>query len=191
VESCCYYFDLMNLFAGARPVSVFATGSAAVNFLDFEYAGEKSDILDNAFVVVTYANGVRASFNLCMFAPMFYEELVLCGDEGRLKATENEDFLPTAPLRADTHLEILCGDRKPSRIGAPCYPSNIQGSGHHGATYFEHVSFLDNIAGQATPAATASEGFWSIVVGAAAEKSVKTGQPVLIDELLSENVIDL
>ena len=96
VEKCCHYFDLMNLFAGARPVSVFATGSAAVNFFNFEYAGEKSDILDNAFVVVTYANGVRASFNLCMFAPMFYEELVLCGDEGRLKATENEDFLPIA-----------------------------------------------------------------------------------------------
>lgn len=189
VEKCCHYFDLMNLFAGARPVSVFATGSAAVNFLDFEYAGEKSDILDNAFVIVTYANGVRASFNLCMFAPMFYEELVLCGDDGRLKATENEDFLPVA--KTDTHLEIKCGDRKPSCIGAPCYPSFIQGSGHHGATYFEHVSFVDNIAGKATSAATALEGFWSIVVGVAAETSVKTGQPVLIDDLLRENGITL
>jgi predicted dehydrogenase len=196
VEKCCHYFDLMNLFAGARPVSVFATGSAAVNFLDFEYAGEKSDILDNAFVVVTYANGVRASFNLCMFAPMFYEELVLCGDEGRLKATENEDFLPVA--KTDTHLEILCGDRKPTRIGAPCYPTFIQQSGHHGATYFEHVSFVDYMesrlfgsAGKATSAATALEGFWSIVVGVAAETSVKAGKPVLIDELLRENGIEI
>ena len=92
VEKCCHYFDLMNLFAGARPVSVFATGSMAVNFLEFEYAGEKSDILDNAFVIVTYENGVRANFNLCMFSPMFYEELVLCGDEGRLKAFEKRGF---------------------------------------------------------------------------------------------------
>ena len=190
VEKCCHYFDLMNLFAGARPVSVFATGSAAVNFLDFEYEGEKSDILDNAFVIVTYANGVRASFNLCMFSPMFYEELVLCGDDGRLKASENEDFLPAA--RTDTHLEIHCGDRKPSRIGAPCYPTFIQQSGHHGATYFEHVSFVDNIEGAAAAsAATAAEGFWSIVVGVAAETSVKTGQPVLIDQLLHERNIDL
>jgi len=189
VEKCCHYFDLMNLFSGSRPVSVFAAGSAAVNFLNFEYEGQKSDILDNAFVIVTYANGVRASFNLCMFAPMFYEEMVLCGDDGRLKVSENEDFLPLA--QTDTYLEIKCGDRKPSRVGAPCYPAFIQQSGHHGATYFEHVSFVDNIEGKPTAAAIATEGFWSIVVGVAAETSVKTGQPVLIDDLLRENGIQI
>jgi predicted dehydrogenase len=189
VEKCCHYFDLMNLFAQARPVSVYATGSAAVNFLDFEYGGEKSDIIDNAFVIVNYANGVSASFNLCMFSPMFYEEMVLCGDDGRLKVSENEDFLPGG--QPDTHMEVKCGDRKPTRTGSPCYPAFIQSSGHHGATYFEHVSFIDNIEGKATTAATAAEGFWSIVVGAAAEQSVKTKQPVLIDALLRDNGLDM
>ncbi|MCJ7434325.1 MAG: Gfo/Idh/MocA family oxidoreductase, partial [Anaerolineales bacterium] len=86
VEKCCHYFDLLNLFSQSRPVSVFATGSQAVNFIGFEYNGEKSDILDNAIVSVVYANGIRASFNLCMFAPMFYEEISICGDAGYLKA---------------------------------------------------------------------------------------------------------
>ncbi|MGC8779543.1 MAG: Gfo/Idh/MocA family protein [Anaerolineae bacterium] len=182
VEKCCHYFDLMNLFAGARPVSVFATGSQAVNFVDFEYAGEKSDILDNAFVIVTYANGVRANFNLCMFSPMFYEELVLCGDEGRLKAYENEDYLPAS--RPSTHLEILCGDHRPSQIGQPCYPQFIQQSGHYGATYYEQVDFINRIEGRPARAASALEGFWSVVVGAAAEASVKSGAAVQIDDLL-------
>ena len=189
VEKCCHYFDLMNLFAGARPVSVYAAGSKAVNFLDFEYAGEKSDILDNAFVIVTYANGVRANFNLCMFSPMFYEELVLCGDEGRLKAFENEDFLPEAGPA--THLEILCGDHRPTRISQPCYPQFIQQSGHYGATYFEHVNFINNIEGKATRTASALEGFWLVVVGAAAEASVKAGGPVLVDDLLHESGIEI
>jgi predicted dehydrogenase len=188
VEKCCHYFDLMNLFAGARPVSVFATGSQAVNFIGFEYAGEKSDILDNALVIVTYDNGVRANFNLCMFSPMFYEELVLCGDEGRLKAFENEDFLPGN--RAETHLEILCGDHRPTQISQPCYPKFIQGSGHYGATYFEHVNFVDNIEGKPTRTASALEGFWSVVVGVAAEASVKAGKPVLVDDLLRQNGIE-
>ena len=187
VEKCCHYFDLMNLFAGARPVSVFATGSMAVNFLEFEYAGQKSDILDNAFVIVTYENGVRASFNLCMFSPMFYEELVLCGDEGRLKAWENEDFLPAH--KTDTHLEVLCGDHRPTRIGAPCYPTFIQQSGHNGATYFEHVNFVNNIEGKPTRTASALEGFWSVVVGAAAEASVQAGGPVLVNDLLAAHGI--
>jgi hypothetical protein len=115
--------------------------------------------------------------------------MVLCGDDGRQKVSENEDFLPDG--QPDTSMEIKCGDRKPSRISTPCYPGFIQSSGHHGATYFEHVSFIDNIEGKRTSSATAAEGFWSIVVGAAAEKSVKTGEPVLIDDLLRENQVDL
>ena len=185
VEKCCHYFDLLNLFARSRPVSVFATGSMAVNFVNFEYDGLKSDILDNAFVTVIYENGVRASFNLCMFAPMFYEEIILCGDEGRLKAYENDDFLSMP--RPKSHLEVLRGENKPSRITSPGYPAHIEQAGHNGATYYEHISFVDNIEGKPTNAATVEEGFWAVVVGAAAEESVKTGLPVRIDELLMRN----
>ena len=119
VEKCCHYFDLMNLFARSRPRSVYASGSQAVNFLDFEYGGEKSDILDNAFVIVEYENGVRASFNLCMFSPMFYEEMVLCGDLGRLKVWENEDFLPEPRMKAG--LELTTDGR--SRRAPACRPT--------------------------------------------------------------------
>lgn len=182
VEKCCHYFDLLNLFARSKPVSVSATGSMAVNFLNFEYEGEKSDIIDNAFVTVLYENGTRAGFNLCMFSPMSYEEIILCGDEGRLKAYENQDFLPGSILK--THLEIICGENKPSRISTPSYPAFIEESGHSGATFIEHVNFIDNIEGEETHSATAEEGFWSIVVGVAAEESVKTGKVVTIDKLL-------
>lgn len=188
VEKCCHYFDLLNLLAQSKPVSVFASGSMAVNFLEFEYNDEKSDIIDNAFVIVTYQNGVRASFNLCMFSPMFYEELIVCGDGGRLKAFENRDFLPTP--RPSTHLEIMRGENQPSRISTPCYPSFIEESGHNGSSYFEHTNFINNIEGKETNAATVEEGFWSVVVGVAAEESVKTGQTVDIGDLLQKNGID-
>ena len=185
VEKCCHYFDLFNLFAGSRPAQVYATGSQAVNFTEFEYDQERSDILDNAFVNVIYENDIRAHLNLCMFSPMFYEEIVLCGDGGRLKAFENEDFLPVQ--RPSTHLEILRGEHKPSTITTPCYPTYIQSSGHHGATYFEHMDFVNQIEGLENNAPTADEGFWSIVIGAAAEESVRTGQVVLIPDLLKQH----
>lgn len=189
VEKCCHYFDLLNLFAQSKPVSLFATGSRAVNFLEFQYNEEKCDIIDNAMVTVIYKNGIRASFNLCMFAPMLYEEIILCGDEGRLKAFENRDFLPEP--RTKTHLEIMCGDRRPSRITTPCYPTFIEGSGHNGSTYYEHINFIDNIEGKQTNTATVEEGFWSVVVGVAAEESIKTGQLVQIDDLLKRSGISL
>ena len=188
VEKCCHYFDLMNLFAQARPVRVFATGSMAVNFIEFEYEGRKSDILDNAFVTVDYENGVRASFNLCMFAPMFYEELILCGDEGRLKTYENENFLRDGGPH--TGMEILRSENHPARVSMPAYGTMIQEAGHNGGTYFEHINFINNMEGKPTNTATVEEGFWSVVVGAAAEKSVKIGAPVLIVDLLKSAGVD-
>ena len=88
-----------------------------------------------------------------------------------------------------TGLEIFCGERHPSRITTPCYPHYIEETGHNGATYFEHINFIENIEGRPTATATAAEGFWSIVVGAAAEESVKTGQAVQIAELLQQHGI--
>jgi hypothetical protein len=123
-----------------------------------------------------------------MFVPVYYEELVLCGDEGHLKATETLDLLEGQ--KSKSHMEIMRGENKPARITTPCYPSHISETGHSGATYFEHISFVDNIEGKETSTATAEEGFWSIVVGAAAEESIKTGAAVNIDELLKRNGIN-
>jgi myo-inositol 2-dehydrogenase/D-chiro-inositol 1-dehydrogenase len=187
VEKCCHYFDLLNLFAQARPKKVFGTGSMAVAFTEFEYDGQKSDILDNAFVSVEYANGVQASFNLCMFAPVYYEEIILVGDQGRLKAYDEMPLYPSE--RPKNYLEVSLGVDKPSRFSTPCYPTMISESGHSGATFYEHVNLIDNIDGKETNTATVEEGFWSVVVGAAAEESVKTGQPVLVDDFLKQNGI--
>ena len=188
VEKCCHYFDLINLFAQSRPRRVFASGSMAVNFTEFEHARGKADIIDNANVVIEYDNGIRGSFNLVMFAPMFYEEVVLCGDIGRLRASENMDFLPGESLKS--RLEIFGGETFPSRLTTPSYPVAIEESGHNGATFFEHLYFVDNIDVGECTGPTAMDAFWSVVVGVAAERSVATGQPVDISELLREHGLD-
>ena len=95
------------------------------------------------------------------------------------------DFLPIP--RPVTHLEILCGENQPARVSTPCYPAYIQQSGHNGSTYFEHKIFVDKIEGKQSNAASAEEGFWSIVIGVAAEQSIKTGQVISIQKLLDEN----
>lgn len=188
VEKCCHYFDLINLFAQSRPKRVFASGSMAVNFREFEHEKGKADILDNAMVVIEYENGVRGNFELAMFVPMFYEEIVVCGDIGRLRAWENLDFLPGATLKSQ--LEIFGGETFPSRMTTPSYPVAIEESGHNGATFFEHVHFVDSIDNGASAGPTAMDAFWSVVVGVAAETSVATGEPVDIEDLLKQSGLD-
>jgi len=190
VEKCCHYFDLFNLFAQSTPEQVYATGGTAVNFVDFEYNNKNADIVDNATVIVQYKNGVSASFSLCMFAPMFYEELVLCGDKGRLKTYENENYLPNTS--SNTYLEVLRGEQGPSKTSIPSYPTKIQNEGGHlGGTYYEHKVFVDSIEKKDDKAVTAMEGFWSIVIGVAAEESIKKGKHINVGELLENNEIIL
>ncbi len=187
VEKCCHYFDLFNLFAAARPQAVSAIGGRAVNFRDFEYSGRPSDIIDNAFVNVEYANGIKANLNLCMFSPLFHEEIILCGDEGRIRAFEREDYLPGKKLKSG--FEMYCANARPSRTSVPEYPAIIQESGHSGSTFFEHVSFIENIEGHSPASATLQEGFWSIVVAVAAKEALRSGTTVVIDQLLRANNI--
>jgi len=184
VEKCCHYFDLINLFAQSRPTRIFASGSAAVNFRDFDYEHGKADIIDNASVIIDYENGIRGSFELAMFVPVFHEEIVICGDSGRLRAAETTDFLPGETLKSE--MQIYCGERRPSRRTIPAYPVAIESSGHHGATFFEHVHFVDAIDAGRSQGPSPEDAFWSVVVGVAAERSVATGEVVRIDALLEE-----
>ncbi|MDA0630662.1 MAG: Gfo/Idh/MocA family oxidoreductase, partial [Proteobacteria bacterium] len=94
VEKCCHYFDLLNRIAGSLPARVYASGGRAVNFLDFEREGKRSDIDDHAMVIVEYENGIRGQFTLNMFARELYEELIVGGAHGMIRTTEHASFQP-------------------------------------------------------------------------------------------------
>ena len=185
MEKCCHYFDLINLLAQGRPSRVFATGGQAVNFLDFERNGVPSDIDDHAFVSIDYDHGIRASFTLNMFCPDFAEELVVVGDQGRLKATEEQDIHRSASGSASLTLQL--GENGLSKTSDLTYPRVIEQSGHHGSTYFEHMALLDRLEGKAVDCATPMQGMWAMVVAGAAQQSVRSGQAVSVDSFIAEN----
>ena len=104
-----------------------------MNFLDFEYQGRKSDIDDHAFVIVNYRNGIRANFSLNMFSSELREELIVCGDKGRVIASEQASFKRPGS-KASPQLETAAVQE--TRLLS--YPESIERSGHHGATWFAH-----------------------------------------------------
>ena len=188
VEKCCHYFDLLNMFAGAQPARVYATGGQAVNFLDFSRDGRRADVDDHAMVIVDYANGVKASFTLNMFSPHFYEELVVCGDAGRLVANERFDFHNDDVARSTIRVERCEGAA--SRVADVGYAKAIEQSGHHGATFFEHVAFVDRLDGRETDSADPLQGLWSIIVATAAQESMRAGRPVDVPEWVRRHDLD-
>jgi predicted dehydrogenase len=177
VEKCCHYFDLMRFITRSEAVRVYASGGQDVNHLDERYEGETPDILDNAFVIVDFESGARGLLDLCMFAEASrnQEEITATGDQGKV-----ESFIPSS--------NFVRGIRRGGDGGRPLVESEkipvdpvaLAAGVHHGATYFEHQAFIGAIRGDTPVAVTAEDGLRAVEIGAAAEQSVASGQPVQI-----------
>jgi predicted dehydrogenase len=179
VEKCCHFFDLMNHIVGAAPVRVMASGGQDVNHLDETYDGEVPDILDNAYVIVDYADGTRALLDLCMFAEGSenMEELAVTGDAGKVEA-----FLPSCELRIGRR-GTFRGEVRTQIV----HDERVAHEGfHHGSSYLEHVDFLAAVRAGGAPAVDVEQGLLAVAVGVAAHRSIDEGRVVAMDEVLHD-----
>ena len=182
VEKCCHFFDLMRLIAQSEPLKVYASGNQDVNHLDEEYDGKVPDMLDNAFVIVDFENGVRALLDLCMFAENseYQEELCAVGSIGKIETEvpSNESGIANSDLRIglrennSTTKETIAVDAKILEAGH-----------HHGSTYYEHQSFIKAIRNNTQPEVSLNDGLIAVAIGEAAEISIKEGRVVQMSEL--------
>lgn len=193
VEKCCHYFNLMDLILREKPLRVFASGGQRVNHLDERYGGPDGprtpDILDSAYVIVEYPSGARAHLDLCMFAEnsIDNEHIVIVGDEGKL-----ESLLPSGVLRHGRREDW--GKREvwgqPSGTGRgvavrQVRDTNIKYLGQHfGASYVEHQRFAQAIREGRPAEITLEEGLRSVATGLAAHRSIDTGGPVALADVL-------
>ena len=187
VEKCCHFFDLMRLVVGAEAVRVFASGAADVNHRDERYDGQVPDMIDNAYVVVEFSNGKRASLDLCMFADgsFWQEEFSVVGDKGKI-----ECFVPGAskhwPGRGERQAELVFSPRDPKgpvRRPVPVDEHLLSLGAHHGSTYYEHVGFLRAVSEGLPVQVSVEDGLKAVVIGLAAEKSIREKRIIEIDGL--------
>jgi myo-inositol 2-dehydrogenase/D-chiro-inositol 1-dehydrogenase len=191
VEKCCHYFNLMDEILQERPQRVFASGGQRVNFLDEVYEGNRSDMLDSAYVIVEYPSGARAMLDLCMFAEnsIDKEHLTIIGAEGKI-----ESFLPSLEFRygkrADLGAHDTWGTNASERNGVivkRVYDPTIKYPGfHYGASFIEHKKFFKAMQTGEQSEVTLEDGLRSVATGVAAHQSIELGRPVLMTEVLPE-----
>ena len=178
VEKCCHFFDLMCLIAKSKPVSVMASGSQDVNHLDESYGGKIPDILDNAYVIVNFENGVRGLLDLCMFAEASKneQEISVVGDKGKIEAMISESV-------------VRIGKRKDGYGSFQEFPiemdQHVVKGFHHGASYIEHTHLQSAVRNGREAQVGLSDGLWSVAIGQAAHHSIEEGRLVQISEVLS------
>ncbi len=170
VEKCCHFFDLMRHILEDEPVRVFASGAQDVNHLNERYHGKIPDIIDNAFVMLDFAGGARAVLDLCMFAEGSeeQEEISAVGPIGKMEVKLPGGFVTWSPRN----------ESRPVAVHVPTPPDALAAGTHHGATYFQQRDFHHALVNGTEPLISARDGYRSVVIGAAAQKSIETGQPV-------------
>lgn len=177
VEKCCHFFDVMTLLADAMPVSVYASGAQDVNHLDEIYDGRKSDILDNAFVIVDFENGVRGMLDLSMFAEGSRNEQEICvvGAKAKIEAMISDSI-------------VRIGKRVDGREGvveiSVNQPEGVVHGFHAGASFIEHREMQRAIRENGQSTVTLQDGLLSVAIGQAAHLSIAQNRSVLIAELL-------
>jgi myo-inositol 2-dehydrogenase/D-chiro-inositol 1-dehydrogenase len=188
VEKCCHFFDLMRLLARAEPVSIHAIGGQALNHLDESYAEGVPDVLDHAYVTVTFADGVKAMLELCMFAEgsRFQERVSAIGERATLEARVPGPGRFEADGR-DKEAEYAIADRA-TRIEtttlAPVDPALLAAGDHHGSTFHQHRLFNAMVREGGAPAVTLRDGILAVAMGLAAQESIATGRPVAMADVL-------
>lgn len=181
VEKCCHFFDLMRLVLQSEPTRIYASGGQDVNHLDERYDGRAPDILDNALVIVDFADGSRASLDLCMFAEATRneQEISLVGDAGKAEALVTQGIVRLG-LRKNGWFQ--CDEESVQATDVP--PSVLKHGSHHGSSWREHVAMQSAIRGGKAAEVSLHDGLMSVAMGEAAQRSIANGRVVLMSELL-------
>lgn len=183
VEKCCHFWDLMRVALQSDPVRVFASAGVDVNHRDERYSGQVPDIVDNAFVIVDFANGTRGMLDLCMFAEgSYWQEIIsVTGDAGRLDAkVPGPARLSTNGKERNSEIEFSYrAEKLVVREEVEVDHQILAAGDHHGSTFYQHERFREMVrTGKGQPEVTVLDGLWSVIVGEAAEESARTGQVV-------------
>ena len=184
VEKCCHFFDLMRLILKSDPVRVMASAGQDVNHLDETYAGRKSDIWDNGYVIVDFASGARAMLELSMFAEgaEYQEHVHAVGPQGKIECMvpgPGRFWPPNLGEPPVPHLVVSPRNPKgPRRVEVPVDPTLLAAGDHNGSTFYQHQRFLRVIRDNGPVEVNLRDGAWAVAMGMAAQESARLGQAV-------------
>lgn len=183
VEKCCHFWDLMRLLLKADPVRVYASAGVDVNHRDERYVGGVPDVVDNAYVIVDFANGTRGMLDLCMFAEgsHWQEIIAVTGPNARVEALipGPARFTADGKPREAQLITSIRALKEEIRETVHTPPELLIAGDHHGSTFYQHERFLDLVrSGKGRPEVSLEDGYWSVLVGEAAEESARAGQAI-------------
>lgn len=180
VEKCCHFFDLMRLIMKCEPVRVSASATQFVNHVEERYDGKMPDIWDGGYVTFEFENGGRSMLELSMFADGsdWNEEIHAIGPSGKIacRMPGPQRFWPDA-LGPSPHPELSIYPRSPKRPETTQIELDevlVEAGDHHGATYYQHLKFLEIVRGGGEPEVSLQDGKMAVKMGLMAQEAAQS-----------------
>lgn len=176
-ESCEFYVDL-----ASKPglnEHYFQAEKHDGYFRDGCVFSEEIDIEDTMNVLVRYTNGAQMSYSLTAYAPYEGWNIVITGKNGRMELQEFE----SGPMANATSWVVRIFDSK-GELTTHELPIVKGGHGGGDAQLLHRLFSGESIPDPLDHMAGSRAGAMSILTGIAANKSIATGQAVVVEDLL-------
>lgn len=166
MEDGIHEIDVLHGMINAPVARVFASGGNNVY--------KDRETIDHAGIVIDYQNGVKFTFNFCLFgqnAGGVARQMVLAGTKGVIETGSRDAILIGKP--GGRGLETVeAGDAAPSSVTAP-----MGGPGTEVPTYREYRAFAHSVRTGEKPLVSGQVGKEAIKISLLAEKSLREGRP--------------
>jgi predicted dehydrogenase len=165
VDKNCHHFDMMNWWVNSRPKRVCAFGGNAVN----RVIDGPHQVHDHATVSFEYANRVRGTLQLCLFAREFPQEdleMGIVGDAGSLQTRISSIEI--------LHWQRGTKDPRVHKVEAKFG----EGWGNHLGFDEIHEAFVQAVVAGKRPLTTVGDCLDGTLLAIAAEESIRRGAVV-------------
>jgi len=191
-KDCCeFYWDLTK---NPLNVKLYLEAEKEDGYLrDGCVFSEEIDIYDTINATIRYKNGIQLSYSLITYAPYEGWRMSFNGTKGRLDAleiesrplgTEGHDFINVFSSRDEDHKIYIYPIFKPAEV-----VNVLKATGSHAGAdpMLQKFLFLGMEFDPLNLKADSWAGAMSILIGVAINKSIISGMPVKIDDLLGEH----
>lgn len=132
-----------------------------------------NDVVDNQYVMMTFKNGVKASFAMTAFTKEMGRIMSFHGTMGAIKFDEAQDVIK---------VQVYGKEEETIRISALIDPGSVSSYGHGGGDYMLLEDLYKMVTQKAECSTTLEKSVESHLMALAAEKSRKSGRVVKVHE---------
>ena len=172
MEDGIHEIDVLHGMIGGRVARVYASGGNNIY--------KDRETIDHAGIVIDYENGVKFTFNFCLFgqnAGSVARQMVLAGTKGVME-TGGRDAILIGANAGRGMQTIEPGNASPSDATAP-----VGGPGQEVPTYREYLAFAHSVRTGEKPLVSGQVGKEAIKISLLAEKSLRERRPVNWNDL--------